>query len=184
MALTNFTWVPLHPPPPELSLSSAWGCWSLPQLCPVSAGPPLEWELILWVDFLSWLQTCLIAMILPYDLDSWLDLATISRAALLALLGYWGMRPGWSSPCLARYGMPSAPGSPLLWELCWSSCYLTHWTEPTSPNKEGGTATGVEHAVREMQEVILCTLSLPFLKRLAAFLQSKAGKPLCLPVCL
>jgi len=81
-------------------------------------GLPLELELILWAD----LPSCLIAMMLPCELDSWLDLATLARVALRALLECCGMCPGWSSPCPAGHEIPSAPASPALREQPWPGC--------------------------------------------------------------
>lgn len=170
----------------KLSLGLLVPSWAVPLLVQVHL---LSQSSSCGLTFRPELQICLIPMILLYDLDSWLDLATISRAVLHALLGYCGMHPGRSGPCPARHGMPSAPGCPPLREQCCCGCSLTHWTETTSPNKEGGMRPGVEHTVREMQEVILYAFSLPFLKNalivyLAAFPQDKAGKPLSLLVYL
>lgn len=54
---------------------------------------------------------------------------------------------------------------------------------------EGGAGTVLEHAGRDMQEVILCSFNLPVLKNIliikpAMFPQSKAGKPIYLLVLL
>lgn len=44
----------------------------------------------LWMDSLAWPWACLIATSLPDELDSWLNLASISWPASVALLRRWG----------------------------------------------------------------------------------------------
>lgn len=127
MALTKLTWVSPCPWRSELSLSSAWGCWSLSELCTVSAGLLLEPELILWAGFPSCLQTsspccCLMICTLGW---TWLP-----SPGLLCL-----PCSGTAGCTLARHGLPSAPGSPPLREPRCSGGCLTHGTEAASPQQ-------------------------------------------------
>lgn len=54
-----------------------------------------------WTGFLAWSWTCPVTMLLPYGLDSWLDLATLSGLFLFGSLGAVGQAMG--SPWLLAW---------------------------------------------------------------------------------
>lgn len=83
---------------------------------PCCRGSPwLSLDLILnpdlWIDFPTSPWTCLIIVILPYGLDSWLDLAAISRSVLLGTVGWWALAARSLPACLPSGSSPvlSAP---------------------------------------------------------------------------
>ena len=90
----------------------------------------------LGVDFTAWPRTCLITTNLPDDLASWLGMAVIHGPFLLALPGSCGAGhqlarplpcevPALRSPCRASVPSHSAPGSPSLGDVAWSSAHHT-----------------------------------------------------------
>lgn len=97
------------------------GCWSpvQSQLCSAWPGSHLIWTSTYG---LTWPWPCLTTVMLLYDLDSWLRLATMSGSVLL---GYCGIGPDWQGPCPAGPGLHSALGSPSLREQSRSCCFLT-----------------------------------------------------------
>lgn len=87
---------------------------------------PAWWSLDLFLTcgFIFWLHLGLISLLchlLPYNVDSWLDLATISWSCFLTQV-LWGSL--WLVGPIPAVGSHSAPGLPSLREQPCSSCSL------------------------------------------------------------
>lgn len=82
-----------------LDLSQALLLWTFQAITRPGLNPDVQME------FAARPQTCLIAMALPYDLDSWLVLAIISRFALLTSFRYCG----WALVGEVRHCWPWGP---------------------------------------------------------------------------
>ena len=83
-------------------------------ICLVITGPGPD----LWIDFLASPWTCLIAVTLPFEVDSWLDLATWPSLGLVSSLRSCGTGCGWWGPfsrgILLSSWLPFPEGAALL----------------------------------------------------------------------